>query len=168
MATKIWVNIGLGIGLLPDGTKPLPEPMLSDHQWSPVTFILGQFHKRCPNHQSLKSVWKLHAQNFIQNSQDCDTFIANALEVQFCRKPTIYTQGMPYALHPHSFRHRTCWYRCYLPPKCSRVLFWHRAIVLFSLRVVRWRNNRRSLQNAKSSNIHATEMMQKWIKHWVI
>ena len=27
MATYIWVNIGLGNGLLPDGTKPLPEPM---------------------------------------------------------------------------------------------------------------------------------------------
>ena len=26
MATKIWVNIGSGNGLLPDGTKPLPEP----------------------------------------------------------------------------------------------------------------------------------------------
>ena len=35
MATEIWVNIGSGNGLLPDGTKPLPEPMLSDHQWSP-------------------------------------------------------------------------------------------------------------------------------------
>ena len=54
MATEIWVNIGSGNGLLPDNTKPLPEPMLTDHQWSPVTFILGQFHKRCLNHQSLK------------------------------------------------------------------------------------------------------------------
>ena len=36
MATKIWVNIGSGNGLLPESTKPLP-----DHQWSPVTFILG-------------------------------------------------------------------------------------------------------------------------------
>ena len=35
MATEIWVNIGLGNGLLPDGTKPLPKPMLTDHQWSP-------------------------------------------------------------------------------------------------------------------------------------
>ena len=26
MATQIWVNIGSGNGLLPDGTKPLPEP----------------------------------------------------------------------------------------------------------------------------------------------
>ena len=66
MATEIWVNIGSGNGLFPDGTKPLPEPMLTDHQWSPVTFILGQFHKRCLNHQSLKSIWKLHIQNFIQ------------------------------------------------------------------------------------------------------
>ena len=27
MATENWVNIGSGNGLLPDGTKPLPEPM---------------------------------------------------------------------------------------------------------------------------------------------
>ena len=69
MASEICVNIGSGNGLLPDGTKPLPEPMLTDHQWSPVTFILGQFHKRCLNHRSLKSVWKLHVYNFIQISQ---------------------------------------------------------------------------------------------------
>ena len=60
MATEIWVNIGSGNSLLPDGTKPLHEPMLTDPQWSPVTFISGQFHKRCLNHQSLKSVWKSH------------------------------------------------------------------------------------------------------------
>ena len=32
MASWIWVNIGSGNGLLPDGTKPLPEPMLTYHQ----------------------------------------------------------------------------------------------------------------------------------------
>ena len=37
------------------GTKPLPEPMLTHHQWCPVTFILGQSHNRCLNHQSLKA-----------------------------------------------------------------------------------------------------------------
>ena len=52
-----WVNIGSGNGLLPDGTKPLPEPMLTDHQWSPVTFILRQFHKRYLIRQCLKSIW---------------------------------------------------------------------------------------------------------------
>ena len=33
MVTKIWVNIGSGKSLLPDTTKPLPEPMLTYHQW---------------------------------------------------------------------------------------------------------------------------------------
>ena len=56
MTTEIWVNIGSGNDLLPDDTKLLPEPMLTDHQWSPVTLILGQFHKRCRNYQSQKSV----------------------------------------------------------------------------------------------------------------
>ena len=32
VSTKIWVNFGSGNGLLPDGTKPLPEPMLTYHQ----------------------------------------------------------------------------------------------------------------------------------------
>ena len=32
LGTWIWVNIGSGNGLLPDGTKPLPEPMLTYHQ----------------------------------------------------------------------------------------------------------------------------------------
>ena len=30
MAAEIWVNIDSGNGLLPDSTKPLPEPMLTD------------------------------------------------------------------------------------------------------------------------------------------
>ena len=38
MATEIWVNIGSGNGLLPDGTKPLPEPMLTNDQWGVVAF----------------------------------------------------------------------------------------------------------------------------------
>ena len=69
MATDIWVNIGLCNALLPDGTKPLPEPMLTDHQLSPMTFMLGQFHKRFLNQQSLKSIKKIQILNFIQISQ---------------------------------------------------------------------------------------------------
>ena len=34
MATVILDNIGSGNGLLPDGTKPSPEPMLTYHQQS--------------------------------------------------------------------------------------------------------------------------------------
>ena len=51
LATWIWVNISSGNGLLPDGTKPLPKPMLTN----PVLFtISGQFHKTYLGHQSLK------------------------------------------------------------------------------------------------------------------
>ena len=46
MATWNWVNIGWGNGLLPDGTKPLPEPMLTHNQWDPLTITWKQIHKR--------------------------------------------------------------------------------------------------------------------------
>ena len=42
----------------------LAQVMACCRQRSSVTFILGHFHKRCLNHQSLKSVW-----NFFQTSQ---------------------------------------------------------------------------------------------------
>ena len=45
MATQIWVNIVLCNGLLPDGTKPLPDPMFTYHQWGPLIFIWDQFHE---------------------------------------------------------------------------------------------------------------------------
>ena len=67
MATWILVNIGSGNGLLPDGTKPLPEPLLTDHQWSPVAFILGQFHKRCLNCQWQKIRLKITCLKFYSN-----------------------------------------------------------------------------------------------------
>ena len=45
METQNWINIGSGNGLLPDGTKPLPEPMLTYQEWSPVAFTWEPFHK---------------------------------------------------------------------------------------------------------------------------
>ena len=44
MATWPWINIGLGHGLLPDGNKPLPEPMLTSHYWGLVAFTQEQFY----------------------------------------------------------------------------------------------------------------------------
>ena len=55
MVTKVWINSGSGNGLLPDDTKPLPEPMLTNRQLSLVVYI-----------------WVRPAvvvQNFISNSQ---------------------------------------------------------------------------------------------------
>ena len=47
MATEIWVNIGSGNGLLPDGTrKKIPEPMLTSHLWCSVVFTWEQLHNQ--------------------------------------------------------------------------------------------------------------------------
>ena len=40
VASDIWLNTASGNGLLPDGTEPLPEPMLTNHQWDSVAFTL--------------------------------------------------------------------------------------------------------------------------------
>ena len=42
MVTLICVSIGSGNGLLPDGTKPLPYPMLTYHEFGPVTSISAE------------------------------------------------------------------------------------------------------------------------------
>ena len=45
MVTQNLVNIGSGNGLMPVGTKPLPEPMLTYHHWNPSAFSWQQFHR---------------------------------------------------------------------------------------------------------------------------
>ena len=47
MVTDILVNIGSVNGLLTDGTKPLPEPMLTSHESCLLVFASEQFHKKC-------------------------------------------------------------------------------------------------------------------------
>ena len=46
MVSQIWANTDSGKGLLPDGTKPLPEPMLAYHPWHLVPFSRGQFPRK--------------------------------------------------------------------------------------------------------------------------
>ena len=69
MATVILDNIGSGNGLLPVGTKPLPEPMLTYHHKGILTFIRGQFHNRDLTFKSLKLVWNPLVSHFIRISQ---------------------------------------------------------------------------------------------------
>ena len=40
------VNIGSGNGLLPDGTKPLPDPVLTTHQWLAAVMTCKKFQKK--------------------------------------------------------------------------------------------------------------------------
>ena len=60
METEIRVNIGSGNGLLPDSTKPLPEPMLTHHHQGHVAFIGGHYLEKIWRCQSVKQDWKLH------------------------------------------------------------------------------------------------------------
>ena len=69
MATEIWVNIGSGNGLLPDGTKPSPEPLLIYHQYGLLASIWVQFYKTYFNQQSLQLAGKLLSKNFFEISQ---------------------------------------------------------------------------------------------------
>ena len=60
-------HIGSANGLLPDGTKPLPEPMLTHHRWGPVNVNWGHFHKKqCISRQLPKLDWKLLTYKFIK------------------------------------------------------------------------------------------------------
>ena len=36
MAPQIVINFGLCNGLVPNGTKPLPKPILTYHQWEQI------------------------------------------------------------------------------------------------------------------------------------
>ena len=56
MASLILVNIGSGNGLLPDGTKPLPESMLINHQLGPVAFTWWQYSLQIPKISIIKNI----------------------------------------------------------------------------------------------------------------
>ena len=62
-----WLNIGSGNGLLPDSTEPIPDRMLTYHQFGPTTLIHEQFHKSFVIHQLLKLVWKSPIKKFHSN-----------------------------------------------------------------------------------------------------
>ena len=55
---KDRVNIGSGNGLLPDGTKALPHPMLTGHSWGILAITWGRFRMKCSRYLSLLCVWK--------------------------------------------------------------------------------------------------------------
>ena len=48
------VNIGSGNDLLPEGTKPSPEPILIHYWWRPVIFTCEQFCVKGKDYQSVK------------------------------------------------------------------------------------------------------------------
>ena len=51
-------------GLFPEGTKPLDEPILSNHLWGLVHLPEVNFHRICSTDLSLTRVWKLLIQDY--------------------------------------------------------------------------------------------------------
>ena len=43
MISEILFNTDSGNGVVPDGTNPLPEPILTYLHWGPVTISCGEF-----------------------------------------------------------------------------------------------------------------------------
>ena len=77
-------NIIISYGLLHDGTKPLPELMLTDNQRGLVAFSWGQFHRKCPRYISLLWVWKLLIQHSSHISQGPLNALIQIAGSEFC------------------------------------------------------------------------------------
>ena len=88
MVTKIWVNIGSGNGLLPDGTKPLPEPMLTYHQSGQVAFIF-----KC---NFTRATSAINRWNWLENYPVCEIVFEEVIDHRswvkmIHHRPTVYT-----------------------------------------------------------------------------
>ena len=57
-ASYAWVHIGSSNGVLPDGTWPLCEPVLTFYVWDTVAFAWVQFCNEFPNYYYVESVQK--------------------------------------------------------------------------------------------------------------
>ena len=65
MATETWVNIGSVYGLLRDGTKPLPEPVLTGHQSSDIH--IGAISQEMPQPSITKIILRITYLEFYSN-----------------------------------------------------------------------------------------------------
>ena len=81
MAFEILVKTSSCNGLLPDDTKPLPEPMLTYHQYCPMAFTWGHYHKKIWRDQSGKEDTSIYLRNQWVNQiwNNVCTHVANCL-----------------------------------------------------------------------------------------
>ena len=78
-----------------DGTKPLPEPMLTYYQWSPVAFIWGHYHKNIWRYQSVKQDWRLHLKITIRSPRG-QWVVVSMAAYDICHTP-MFMSGRPVA-----------------------------------------------------------------------
>ena len=70
----IWVDIESGNVLLPDGSKPLPEPMLTYYQWGSIALTKTNF-----TGVLIKWVWETYFLNYFHISQAPMTYESTIL-----------------------------------------------------------------------------------------
>ena len=73
MTTLIWVNIDSSNGLVPDGTKPLPEPMLANHQW--FLWLWEEYPKKSSWCQSDSVIWVCKEKKYITDTFPRDQWV---------------------------------------------------------------------------------------------
>ena len=105
MVTWIWVSIGSGNGLLPDGTKPLPEPLLTLCQSGPVVSPEGCSTGNNPG----SSHWDVFQNRTIKFAStpprgqrvQCVTLLdaSNRCALNFTANPLIWAASIPKTLN---------------------------------------------------------------------
>ena len=98
----IWVNIVSDNGLLPDGTKPLPEPNLTYHKFGPVASIWGHFHKVIRRYQLIKQDWNASKSLIGQWVKRWIRHIVSMLQVSTPVMCASLPLEMPGLQHPHA------------------------------------------------------------------
>ena len=101
MASLNLVNVGLGNGLLPNGTKPLPEPMLIYHKMCSIVVTWRQFHKNYSRNKSVtcKITTKLPEANELMCSQNTGCLWGHPVGFLFDHKTDIHSFLVSVAQH---------------------------------------------------------------------
>ena len=114
---------------MPDGTKPVPEPILNYHQWSSVACISGeQFHSKCPSssYYSLQWIWKLHFLNYWHTSQG--PIIVNYKEKPKCDRPSHMTLCRRWIFHRRLMRYMCMCVASYMVHSSLFFVWWQELI----------------------------------------
>ena len=122
MVSYVFVNLGSGNGLVPEGTKPLLESRLTYHQWGPMVFIWGQL--QCTRYIiSVKYMWKLHALNINHICQESNICFTLYMHQQYLLTHTSKHASGADKWHLHNYLHAniliiSCLANCYTCNSC--------------------------------------------------
>ena len=80
----LWVYFGSGNDLLSHGTKPLPESMLTYHQWDLFTFHRAKFHRNSATDQPLQNISKWQYLRVLLHLKILNKLTGNIVRMFYC------------------------------------------------------------------------------------